>query len=54
MKKLISFAVVAGTLAFPFLAMAANTNNDTDSIQALASEYSVTDAGSIYDLNLEK
>ena len=27
---------------------------DTDSIQALASEYSVTDAGSVYDLNLEK
>ena len=27
---------------------------DTDSIQALASEYSVTDAGSLYDLNLEK
>ena len=32
----------------------ANTNTDTDSIQALASEYSVTDAGSLYDLNLEK
>jgi hypothetical protein len=34
--------------------MTAATTIDTDSIQALASEYSVTDAGILYDLNLEK
>ena len=34
--------------------LTAATNTDTDSMQALASEYSVTDAGTLYDLNLEK
>ena len=30
------------------------TVSDSDNIQTLASEYSVTDAGSLYDLNQEK
>jgi hypothetical protein len=29
-------------------------NNDVESYQSLAAEYSVTDAGSLYDLNAEK